>query len=81
MSKRYCNVKSCAVIALFTHKVLNVANVGDYAAVLRLRNTETPALRAHEVAANHSCYNLHDTNLLTERSHNRNSNSTIYGES
>uniref|UniRef100_A0AAV1V0A0 PPM-type phosphatase domain-containing protein n=1 Tax=Peronospora matthiolae TaxID=2874970 RepID=A0AAV1V0A0_9STRA len=72
MSKGYCNAGSCAVIALFIHKVLCVANVGDCAAVLGKKNKETGELQAVEVSADHSCDNLHETKLVIERSHDRN---------
>ena len=49
MSKGYCNAKSCPVIALFIHKVLYVANMGDIAAVLRKENKKTPELQAIEL--------------------------------
>ena len=54
MSKRYCKAKSCAVIALVTYKVFNIANVGDCADVLRMRNKKTKELQPHEVSTHHS---------------------------
>ena len=49
MSKGYCNAKSCPVIALFIHKVLYVANMGDSAGVLGKENKKTPELQAIEL--------------------------------
>ncbi|CAI5714413.1 unnamed protein product [Hyaloperonospora brassicae] len=72
LSKGYCNAGSCAVIALFVHKALYVANVGDCAAVLGKMNKETKELQAIEVSTDHSCSNSHETKLVIERSHDRN---------
>ena len=72
MSKGYCNAGSCAVIALFVHKALYVANVGDCAAVLGKMHKETKELQAIEVSTDHSCSNSHETKLVIERSHDRN---------